>query len=314
MSKQLAKTTTTSEMAPRLPYHALIEERFGIDKASWKALVEAVFPGATTTASVILALSYCRARKLDPFKRCVHIVPIWDRQKKQMVDTIWPGIGELRTTAFRTREYAGRDKTEWGPMIESKLGSMKLTHPEWAQVTVYRMIQGQRVPFQGPQVYWLETYAKAGRDKLEPNEMWRTRVRGQIDKCAEAAALRAAFPEEIGGEHIAEEARTGTPVSEDEPPRLEQAEPDTIDAEPADDASGGPDAITSQPTEELQKFQQMAFAEFLPRNTAQEISQARQQLKAECGSEQEAAIIDEEAEKRLAIISGGLFDKGGPSA
>ena len=64
---------------PRLPYHPAIEERFGVDRAMWKALVEAVFPNATSTDSVILALSYCRARKLDPFKRNVHIVPIWSK-------------------------------------------------------------------------------------------------------------------------------------------------------------------------------------------------------------------------------------------
>ncbi len=35
--------------APRLPYHPRIQEAFGIDKAAWRALVEAVFPNAKTT-------------------------------------------------------------------------------------------------------------------------------------------------------------------------------------------------------------------------------------------------------------------------
>lgn len=190
---------------PRLPFHPTIAERFGVDKASWKALVEAIFPNATSTESVILALSYCRARKLDPFKRNVHIVPIWDKKQGCMVDTVWPGIGELRTTAFRTREYAGRSETVFGPDLTQKVGNIELTFPEWAQVTVYRMLQGQRVPFCGPRVYWLETYATASRNDDSPNEMWATRTRGQIDKCAEAAALRAAFPEEIGSDYIPEE-------------------------------------------------------------------------------------------------------------
>src|SRR5690348_581336 len=64
---------------PRLPYHPAIEERFGVKAAEWKALVEAVFPLAQSVDSVVLALSYCKARKLDPFKRVVHIVPIWDK-------------------------------------------------------------------------------------------------------------------------------------------------------------------------------------------------------------------------------------------
>lgn len=199
---------------PRLPYHPAIEERFGIDRSSWKALVEAIFPGAQSTESVILALSYCRARKLDPFKRNVHIVPIWDKAKGRLVDTVWPGVGELRTTAFRTGVYAGRDKTEFGEMIENEwpvtdkngkqTGTVKLKFPMWAQVTVYRMVKGQRVAFQGPQVYWMETFSsnKGG----EPNSMWQKRPSGQLDKCAEAAALRAAFPEELGDDYIDSEA------------------------------------------------------------------------------------------------------------
>jgi phage recombination protein Bet len=198
--------------APRLPYHPLIEERFGIDKASWKALVEAVFPNASSLDSVIMVLSYCRARKLDPFKRVVHIVPIWNKDLGRMIDTVWPGIGELRTTAFRTGEYAGRGETKFGPDITQKVGSVELTFPEWAQTTVFRLIKGQRVEFAGPRVYWLETYATVSRKDDSPNDMWRTRPRGQLDKCAEAAALRAAFPEEIGSEYIPEEVQSRTQV------------------------------------------------------------------------------------------------------
>lgn len=202
----------------RLPYHPLIQERFNIDKASWKALVEAVFPTATTIDSVLLALSYCRARKLDPFKRNVHIVPIWDRDRRCYVDTIWPGIGELRTTAFRTGCYAGRDKTEFGPTVKKlfKAGenSVEVSFPEWAQVTVYRVVNGERVAFAGPQVEWLETYATVKHDSDVPNTMWATRPRGQLDKCAEAAALRAAFPEEIS-DYIPEEVQHGPVVVTD---------------------------------------------------------------------------------------------------
>lgn len=196
----------------RLPYHPAIQERFGIGRAEWRALVEAVYPLAQSIDSVILALSYCKARRLDPFKRVIHIVPIWDSKQGRMVDTIWPGIGELRTTAMRTKEYAGRDRTEFGPDITKQVGKETVTFPEWAQDTVYRMIDGVRVAFAGPQVYWLETYAERGgkdRDKT-PNTMWLKRPRGQLAKCSEAAALRAAFPEEIGNEYIAEEAHVSS--------------------------------------------------------------------------------------------------------
>jgi len=200
--------------APRLPYHPAIQERFGIDKSDWMALTTAIYPNAQTTESVVLALSYCKARKLDPFKRCIHIVPIWDNQKRCLVDTVWPGIGELRTTAHRTKNYAGRDKTEFGPMMEQTWGSgnesVTVKFPEWAQVTVYRNVKGQRVAYAGSQVYWLETYGS--HKNGAPNSMWQKRPRGQIDKCAEASALRSAFPEEVGNDYIDAEAHLSREV------------------------------------------------------------------------------------------------------
>lgn len=205
---------------PRLPYHPAVQERFGLDKSAWKALVEAIFPNATTAESVILALSYCRARNLDPFKRCVHIVPIYSKAQRCMVDTIWPGIGELRTTAFRTGEYSGREETRFGQDVEDEVGGMEITYPEWAQVTVYRTVKGERCAFAGPKVYWIETYATKGRDDDTPNEMWANRPRGQLDKCAEAAALRGAFPEEIGGDCIPEEVQHKTTLAETASPKL----------------------------------------------------------------------------------------------
>ena len=64
---------------PRLPYHDAFKERFGVERMQWKALVEACYPNAKTIDSVAMVLSYCKARNLDPFKRPVHIVPMWSR-------------------------------------------------------------------------------------------------------------------------------------------------------------------------------------------------------------------------------------------
>ncbi len=191
---------------PRLPYHPAISERFpGVDQSSWRVLTDAVFPAAERPESIIMALAYCRARNLDIFKKPVQIVPIYDRKRGGMVDTVWPGIAELRTTAMRTGSFAGFEDTEYGPMVEEKLGGVDVRYPEWAQCTVYRLIAGQRVAFVGPKTYWIETYATAKRDTKAPNSMWAKRPRGQLEKCAEAAALRRAFPEEIGNEYAAEE-------------------------------------------------------------------------------------------------------------
>lgn len=204
---------------PRLPWHDQIGERFhdlGVTKAGWKVLCEAIWPSAKTRDSIVMALSYCQSRRLDPFKKVVHIVPVYDTAKGGYVETVWPSISEMRTTAFRTGQYAGCDETKFGPDITRTFsGDVKrdgkwakiektVTFPEWAQITVYRLIGGHRVAFVGPRVHWLETYARLGRADV-PNEMWERRSRGQCEKCAEAAALRKAFPEELGNEYSAEE-------------------------------------------------------------------------------------------------------------
>ncbi len=236
---------------PRLPYHPAMQERFGIDQSAWRALVEAVFLAARTAEGVLLALSYCKARKLDPFKRPVHVVPIWDSQRGSYVESVWPGIGELRTTAFRTGNYAGSDAATFGPDVTAvfkgrvKAGrdgwkdvSVSVTFPEWCQMTVYRLLpNGQRAAIPGPRVYWRETFAKQGKADV-PNEMWAKRPRGQLEKCAEAAALRRAFPEEIGNELSAEEVAgqpmetlSGATIDHDEmasPPRPQRGPVTTV--------------------------------------------------------------------------------------
>lgn len=201
---------------PRLPYHPAVEDRFQIDKSGWKALVEAVYPLAKTPDAVVMALSYCKARKLDPFKKPVHIVPMWDSKKKGYVETIWPGISEVRTTAFRTGQYAGCDEAEFGQTIEKTFtGKVKkgdsyeeqtvtVEFPEWCRMTVYRVLGDRVCKFVGPKVKWLESYATIGNTDL-PNDMWQSRPEGQIEKCAEAASLRKAFPEELGNQLTAEE-------------------------------------------------------------------------------------------------------------
>jgi phage recombination protein Bet len=203
----------------RLPWHPEFESRFhdiGVTKATWSALINAIYPAAKTVDSILMVLGYCKARSLDPFKRPVHIVPVWDNEKRTYVDTVWPGIAEIRTTAVRTGHYAGTDAATFGPDItqeftgrigrdqNAQTKKMTLTFPEWAQVTVHRMIKDRIVAVTGPRVYWLETYATIGQTEL-PNKMWERRKRGQIEKCAEAAALRRAFPEELGNEYAAEE-------------------------------------------------------------------------------------------------------------
>ena len=210
----------------------------GLTLEQWRVLKDAIWPAAKSNEAIFMAIDYCKARGLDPFKRIVHIVPVWDAEKKCLVETVWPGIAELRTTAARTGQYAGKDEPVFGETVEARIGDVQINFPEWCQVTVWRLIAGQRVAFHGSRVYWEEAYATKGRSD-EPNTMWRKRPRGQLAKCAEAEALREAFPEEIGGDYSVEEMQGQTIGLEPPPPRPERSEftddptePAPVEAEP----------------------------------------------------------------------------------
>lgn len=199
---------------PSMPLNPSIEKEFGITVSTWRVLVDQIFPNAQRPEAIEMALAYCRERNLDIMKRPVHIVPMYSSALKRMVETVWPGISEIRTTASRTGLYAGIDEVVLGPMVthnfEGKTGGKDsrdvkktVTYPEWASVVVYKMVAGVRCPFH-TKIYWLETFAGIGKTGV-PNDMWGRRPIGQFDKCLEAAALRKAFPEELGSTYAAEE-------------------------------------------------------------------------------------------------------------
>lgn len=224
--KKENETTATSKkvvvIAPtRLPYHPALAE-LDCDKAMWRFLCESLYPSAKSIEGIAMALRYCKARGLDIMKKPVHVVPVYSSSKKGMIELVWPGIGDYRTTASRTGEYAGCDATECGPLIKKVFTGLldkwesgrksgqeeiksSLDFHEWMRVTVYRIIKGIRVPFHGPKVYFEEIYSRVKHDCPVPNDRWQRAPNGQLEKCAEAAALRKAFPEEIGSEPTAEE-------------------------------------------------------------------------------------------------------------
>lgn len=167
-----------------------------------RVLQNSLYPGAQI-GSVQMVLGYCQAAGLDPMQKPVHIVPMWDKNSRSMRDVVMPGISLYRTQAARTGEHVGTDEPVFGPMVSLDVTGGAVTVPEWCSVTVWRMKAGVRCAFVATE-YWAENYAVAGKDTTAPNTMWKKRMRGQIAKCAEAQALRKAFPE-CGSQPTAEE-------------------------------------------------------------------------------------------------------------
>lgn len=189
-------------------------------------LRSSLYPGAAD-ASIKLVLGYCKAAGLDPMQKPVHIVPMWDREAGRMRDVIMPGIGSYRTQAARSGDYAGVTEPEFGPDVTEKIGGQETTFPQWCRVTVKRRLSDGTVAEFTAREFWKENYAvKGGKDKsIAPNAMWARRPYGQIAKCAEAQALRKAFPE-VGSQPTAEELEgkaidIDTPASRPAAPTLE---------------------------------------------------------------------------------------------
>lgn len=229
-------------------------------------LQSSLYPGAKLE-SIKMVLGYCKASGLDPMKKPVHIVPMkvstgkkddrgWDI--KETRDVIMPGVGMYRTEASRTGQYAGVSEPEFGPTQELEYtadswvdrpdgsGRQKrsekktLRYPEWCRVTVERIVDGVPRPFTAKE-FWLENYATRGSDGA-PNEMWTKRPYAQLAKCAEAQALRKAFPDTTGAQPTADEME-GRDM--DEPRERHMGNAEVVGAPPAPPAPYPDEAFTT---------------------------------------------------------------------
>lgn len=168
-----------------------------------------IAPGATDD-QLALFLEVCRGVGLNPFMRQIYAVfrnastkgkdGEWDTEKRMTIQT---GIDGYRLLAARTGQLAGID--------DAIYDTEDADHPNKATVTVYRFIAGQRVAFTAT-ARWNEyvqtkdeyVNGKKTGNKV-PTEMWAKMPYLMLAKCAEALALRKAFPAELSGVYTHEE-------------------------------------------------------------------------------------------------------------
>lgn len=160
-------------------------------------LKRTVCQGATDD-EFALFVTVCSRSGLDPFARQIHAVKRWDAKAKREVMSIQTGIDGYRLVAQRSGQYGGQDdavfdEDEGGP------------YPRKATVTVYKMIDGTRCPVTKSARWeeFVQTYKRSGETKIGPS--WEKMPRLMLAKCAEALALRAAFPQEMSGIYTTEE-------------------------------------------------------------------------------------------------------------
>jgi phage recombination protein Bet len=146
-----------------------------------------------------LFVATCNRLRLDPFARQIYLVPRFQDGKKVWQSQV--SIDGFRLIAERTGQYRGQTPVEWcgkdGRWVDVWTSSEL---PVAARVGVIRA--GFAAPL--VRVARFASYAQTTRDG-NLNKIWRTMPDVMVAKCAEALALRAAFPYELSGVYTTEE-------------------------------------------------------------------------------------------------------------
>ena len=140
-------------------------------------LQSSLYPGASTE-SVLMVLDYCKARKLDPFLKPVHIVPMWDSKSKTMRDVVMPGLNLYRTQAAESGQLAGISEPVFGEMEDFNFGGFKMRAPAFCKVTVSRLMPNGSVAI-FTAVEFMEEAISVSKEGV-PTPMWKKRPRGML--------------------------------------------------------------------------------------------------------------------------------------
>lgn len=165
---------------------------------SQKELIKNTYFKGSTDEEFLLFLHVCKKTGLDPILKQIHPVKRPTRMPDgsyKDVMTVQTGIDGYRLIAERTGRYSPGKEATFEYDDKKRLVSS----------TAY-------VKKQTPDGTWHEISAKAFYEEYcqktktgEPTKFWKSMPHGQLSKCAEALALRKAFPGDLSGLYTQEE-------------------------------------------------------------------------------------------------------------
>lgn len=196
-------------------------------------------------AEIELFFHVCAKSGLDPFNKEVYMigrnteVANWepvnpdepDGQKRKVVRwvtkyTIQTSINGFRKRAREIADGKGIKYTQDAPLWCGEDGVWREVWtdkhaPVAAKFVVYR--DGEAYPF----VAHYDEYVQMSGQPAGPNSMWKKMPRNQLRKCAEAGAIQAAFPDELGGLLLEDAVQEPTIIDldDDGQPVEQQAQP-----------------------------------------------------------------------------------------
>ena len=170
-----------------------------------------LLPAETTDGEFNLFVEQCRRSQLDPFARQIMGTP--GRAKDRNGNwhfklTIVTTIDGFRLIADRTGKYDGQTEQEWcGPDGQWRTVWLEDDPPAAARCGVYR--KGTQHPSYAVMT-WKESPGPGSRSPV-----WRSMPAHMLSKCAEALALRKAFPNDLSGLYTTDEMPTERPSARD---------------------------------------------------------------------------------------------------
>lgn len=157
------------------------------------------------TAEFDQFIHLCRATGLDPLRRQVYCFIYGKSDPRYRTMTIVTAIGGYRSIAERTGKYRPDDRAPRYEMGEKDPKTNPLGFIR-CEVTVYKHSHGEWFPVVG-EAWWSE-YVPIKKDTGAIDEKktgWTKMPRIMLAKCAEANALRKAWPDDFAGLEVEEE-------------------------------------------------------------------------------------------------------------
>jgi phage recombination protein Bet len=195
-AKKVQKMTQAIELSerPTLVVHRDVSAPLEFTPQQCAMIRDTYANGASEKEFQVL-LEVAKVRRLNPLLKQVHFVK---RKNKQLGRDVWSvqvSIDGLRAIAERTGKYDGQDEPEYERNAEGFIIAcrVRVYRKDWARPAV-------------GVAHWDEYVQTTAYDgKTTPTKFWADMPHVMIAKCAEAIAMRKAFPEDMGGLYVDEE-------------------------------------------------------------------------------------------------------------